>query len=224
MVVIYYNKRFRKIESDAFPGDEVEFNGKKFVALVESMRDMFSSFRRKPQVILPEVGMFIASKILPMPSWVAIDAGGGSGFMAILMAYLLRDGVVHVFEKNPEHTKVIRKNVEKSGLGNVVVHEREFTGEFEGSVEWVNLDMKHPEKVLPRIYDNLVPGGFVSVYSPQIEQVIAVSREADSIGMHRQTFELNWRSWKVDTRGYTHPSYSEPPHTGFVTILRKVYI
>jgi FkbM family methyltransferase len=56
------------------------------------------------------------------PDGVVVDVGGNIGTTALSFASTAHRGTVHVFEPSPEMLPVLRRNLELSGAGNVVVH------------------------------------------------------------------------------------------------------
>jgi FkbM family methyltransferase len=67
-----------------------------------------------------EVG-FACARLCP-PDGVVADVGGNIGTTALSFAATVPRGTVHVFEPSPEMLPVLRRYVELSGAGNVVVH------------------------------------------------------------------------------------------------------
>ncbi len=208
----------------ARPGKVVKTSkGKELKVIEATPRDLFRLMRRGPQVVIPEIMGIVASRTFIGRDWRIVEAGGGSGYATLFLSSFSPDGKVYVYEKNGRHFRILRENVKKLGLSNVVLRNRDVAEMREKRLDMVFLDMKGPEKVLGKALEAVKPGRFVVVYSPQIEQVIDVRREAERIGgAECETMEAIIRKWKVDTRGYTHPEYSGLMHTGFLTFIRKL--
>ena len=220
------NTRYGKLDlRKAKPGKTItSSSGAEFFVLYTSLRDAYLLMKRGPQVILPEIMGLIASKTFPQQDWRIAEAGGGSGYATLFLSYMCSSGRVYSYERNESHFSVLKKNVEMLGLDNVATRNRDIHEMREKNLDMILLDMKGPETMVEKAFQHLKPGRFLVVYSPQIEQVIAVMRAVEEKGIPFlcETFEPIIRKWKVDIRGYTHPEYGNLSHTGFVTICRKI--
>ena len=54
-----------------------------------------------------------------MKDWEVVDAGGGSGSLCLALANICSK--VTVYEINPEHHKIVYRNIALSGLPNVIL-------------------------------------------------------------------------------------------------------
>jgi tRNA (adenine57-N1/adenine58-N1)-methyltransferase len=155
------------------------------------------------------------------PDSLIVDAGTGSGFLAIFLAYYCREGKVVTYEKRSDFAKVAKKNVKLSGLKNIVVKEKDvFKGIEEKNVDLISLDMKGVENVIKMSFDALKTGGWLVVYSPYIEQVILVREEIEKMNFRQiKSVENIVREWRVGR--HTLPEVSGVMHTGWLTFARK---
>jgi tRNA (adenine57-N1/adenine58-N1)-methyltransferase len=157
-----------------------------------------------------------------------LDAGTGSGVLAV---YLARAGAeVVTYEVDPEFADVARDNAATAGVADRVdvrtgdvrdVVEDPDAREELGAVDVVTLDTADAPEVVPAVPDLLVPGGFLAVYAPFVEQsraVVEAAREADLAEV--RTFETIQREMDFDDRG-SRPSTAGVGHTGFLTFARR---
>lgn len=189
-----------------------------------SFIDESKKFQRGPQIITRKDAAAIAAETGFKPEWNCLDLGGGSGFLALFLANLLTKGKITVYEIKKEHTKIIKENIKRSGLNNVVVKNSPAEN-FKGkNFDLITIDMKGAEKLVKKCHDALKENGFLVVYSPHIEQQIASRKMMEKAGFKKiKTIENTQKEWKIDTRGYSHPLHSQLVHTGFITIARKLH-
>jgi tRNA (adenine57-N1/adenine58-N1)-methyltransferase len=197
--------------------------GKEFTIIKPKVTDILEKVgKRVPQIIMPkDLGLILAYTGIGNNSLI-VDAGTGSGYAAIFFGSYLTRGKVVTYEIDKRFTKVAKENIELSGLKNVKLKQKDITkGIDEKNVDLVNLDMKNAEKVVEHAYKALKPGGWLVVYSPNIEQVIKVQKEIKKLNFCEvKTIENIVREWKVEK--YTRPKTLGIMHTGFLTFARKV--
>jgi len=155
---------------------------------------------------------------------LVVDAGTGSGFLAIFIANYIKPGRVVTYENNKKFIKVAKENIKDSGLSKFIkLKQKDITkGIDEKDVDLITLDLKDAEKVIVHAYKALKPGGWLVVYSPYIEQVISVFREIEKLNFTQVKIVENVvREWQVEK--YTRPKTFGLFHTGFLTFARKIY-
>ena len=186
-----------------------------------NLLDILKKLRRVPQIIMPKDASLILAYTGISPDSLIVDAGSGSGFLAIFLAYYCRGGKVVTYEKRPDFAKVAKKNVELTGLKNIVVKEKDvLEGIDEKNIDLMTLDMKSAEKVVKMSFNALKPGGWLVIYSPYIEQVISVREEIEKLNFKEiKTVENIVREWRVGR--HTLPEVSGVMHTGWLTFARK---
>jgi tRNA (adenine57-N1/adenine58-N1)-methyltransferase len=142
-------------------------------------------------------------------------------FLCIFLAYYCKDGKIVTYEKRPDFTKIVRRNVKTSKLKNITVKQKDILeGIEEKNVGLITLDMKDSEKVVSNAFQVLKPGGWLVVYSPYIEQVIWVRNEMENLDfIEVETVENIVRKWRVGR--HTLPEVSGVIHTGWLTFARK---
>ncbi|MCD6403525.1 MAG: tRNA (adenine-N1)-methyltransferase [Candidatus Aenigmarchaeota archaeon] len=198
--------------------------GKKFVIVEPCLIDfMKKKLKRIPQIVSPKDASLILAYTGIRQNSVVLDAGSGSGFLAIFLAYYLPDGRIITYEKRKEYVEVVERNVKTLGLNNIEVRNRDIIedGFDEKDIDLITLDMKDAEKVVKHAYKSLKHGGWLVIYSPYIEQVLKVKKEIQKRNFTDvKVVESIVREWKVEK--YTRPSTLGIMHTGFLTFARKV--
>jgi len=187
-----------------------------------NLLDILKKLKRVPQIIMPKDASLILGYTGISPNSLIVDAGTGSGFLAIFLAYYCRGGKVVTYEKRPDFAKVAKNNVKLSGLKNIVLKEKDILeGIDEKEVNLISLDMKDVEKVVKLSFNALKSGGWLVVYSPYIEQVISVREEIKKLNFKEiKTVENIVREWRVGR--HTLPEVSGVMHTGWLTFARKI--
>ena len=209
----------RKIEY----GDIVETKKAKFIAIKPNPIDLLQKCRRGAQVVLPKDASQIVAITGITYGWRCLDAGTGSGFLAIFLGNIVgRKGKVYTYEKRKEFYKIAKRNIEICGLEKVIEIKNDDVKKFrERNLDLVTLDMKNAHELVEKVAKRLKPGGWLVVYSPHIEEQIRVIDEMKKHGFHiYATIENLQRRWK-SLYGYTHPETSGILHTGFMTFGRK---
>ncbi|MHB9288365.1 methyltransferase domain-containing protein [Halobacteriales archaeon Cl-PHB] len=211
-----------EVPEDVAPGDTVathldtEFR-------VRELRgpDLFNHCERTGAPMMPrDVGLVLGHTGISGGDRV-LDAGTGTG---ILAAYMGRAGAeVATYEQDAEFADVARENMELAGVadrvdvrtGDVTDHLDDLEG-----FDALTLDTADAADVVARAPDLLVPGGFVAVYSPFVEQTretVRAMREAGLTGV--ETLETIQREMDFDERG-SRPSTAGVGHTGYLTFGR----
>ncbi len=184
--------------------------------------DIENRYKRGPQVITRKDAAAIIANVGLRPDWKCLDLGGGSGFLALFLANLVPNGSVITYEIKKEHSEIIRKNIETSGLKNVKMINKpaeKFTG---SGYDLITMDVKGADKLVKKAFSALRSGGFAAVYSPHIEQQIEVMKMMEKAKFSNvKIIETIQREW-TSVHGFTHPRPSQVVHTGFITFGRKI--
>jgi tRNA (adenine57-N1/adenine58-N1)-methyltransferase len=193
-----------------------------FIVVKPNILDILGEIRRMPQVVLPKDVSLIIAYTGASPGWQCLDAGTGSGYMAIFLSNIVKPGKVISYEKRGEFAENIKKQVMKLGIKNLeIIHGDILKSKIKEKFDLITLDMKYAEKAVKKLDKNLNVGGFFAIYSPHIEQVKLVREVLEKLNYTKIiTIENIVREWKV-TNDYTHPVPSGILHTGFITIARK---
>ncbi len=201
--------------------DYVIINGKKYPVVDATISDLLKICSRGPQVVLPKDAAHIVATTGVTTGWRCLDAGGGSGFLALFIANIVKpNGRVYVYEKRRDFADIIKENVKKCKLEKIIILRRkDVKYAKEKNLDLITLDLKNAEQYVRKSHRMLKYGGWLVVYSPHIEQQKAVIENAEKF-YHVKTCEVMEREWQIN--GYTRPKPSGILHTGFLTFLRKV--
>ncbi|WP_267162378.1 tRNA (adenine-N1)-methyltransferase [Halovenus salina] len=211
-----------EVPEDVSPGETVETHlGTAFTARKLRGPDLFNHFERTGAPMMPrDVGLIVGHTGIAEGDRV-LDAGTGTGVLASAMA---RAGAeVTTYESNPDFAEVARENMELAGIADRVdVQAGDVTDNLDGSgFDVVTLDTADADAVVAHAPDLLVPGGFVAVYSPFVEDTRAVVDTAREAGLSDiRTFETIQRRMDFDDRG-SRPSTAGVGHTGYLTFARN---
>lgn len=199
--------------------------GREFVLLRPLIIDYLEKLRRVPQIMLPKDAAQIVAYTGVGPGSFVVDAGVGSGSLAIFLGNLVRpNGRVVSYEVREEFKRVADANIRMAGLTDVVsVKLKDISeGIDELDVDLVTLDLPQPERVLPHAEAALKPGGHLVAFSPCIEPVQRLRGELSKYRfIHHRTIECLVRELEVRP-GATRPSTRMIAHTGYITFARRI--
>jgi len=190
--------------------------------------DLLAKTKRGPQVITPKDAAALVGLTGVSSGWKCLDAGSGSAWLAAFVGNLIRpNGKLISYERDERWFSVAKENIRFCGLDKIVkIKKGDVIKAPElkkaNSLDLITLDAKEPELIVLKAAKALKPGGFLAVYSPHIEQQIAVvnaMRKAKFANI--KSVETIQRSWHVGPGPYTHPEISGLLHTGFWTVARK---
>jgi len=189
---------------------------------LKTIIDFLKKAKRGPQVILPKDAGLIVSVTGCSPEWKVVDAGTGSGFLAIFLGNL--GCKVYTYEKEKRFYDIAKKNIKNSGLKNIKIKNSDITkGIKERNLDMITLDMKNPEKVIKHAYKSLKSGGWMVIYSMHIEQIQKVWKELKKYDFEKpKILENLQREWQIEGRTFTRPKTHMLAHTGFLTFVRKI--
>lgn len=208
------------------PGERLKSHlGKEFSLLRPSIADYLQKLRRVPQIMLPKDAAMIVAHTGVGPGSFVVDAGVGSGSLAIFLGNLVRpNGRVVSYEVREDFKKVAEANIQMTGLSEIVsVKLRDiYEGIDERNLDLVTLDLPQPERVLPHAEAALKPGGYLAVFSPCVEPVQRLYKELPKYRfMHSRTMECLVREFEISERA-TRPSTRMIAHTGYLTFARRI--
>ena len=211
--------------SDESLGRRVEIAGKEFVLMKPSILDLVETIEREAQIITPKDSASIILNCDVKSGDSVLEVGTGSGALTIVLAHFVApDGNVVSYEKREDFAGLARKNVERSGLADLVrINQRDATKDIEEKdFDCAVVDIPNPWDVLDGIQGSLKPGGHLAVYVPtvnQMERVVRSLRDLPFIGT--RSLELLQREMEVGDLG-SRPSFEMLGHTGYLTFSRKV--
>lgn len=188
---------------------------------LKTIIDFLKKAKRGPQVILKKDFGIIVAETGCNPNWKVVDAGTGSGFLAISLGNL--GCKIYTYEKEKRFYNIAKKNIKNSGLKNVKIKNSDITkGIKEKNLDMITLDMKNPEKVIKHAYKSLKSGGWLVIYSMHIEQIQKIWRELKKYDFKQlKILENIQREWQIEGRSFTRPKTHMLAHTGFLTFARK---
>lgn len=213
----------KSVLAKAKAGDVVKTNtGKEFFVFEPSFIDVYGRIKRAPQIIpRKDVAAIIAETGIGKSS-VIVDAGTGSGALALFLANIAKEVVT--YEIREDFAKVSAENVATLGLRNITIKNKSvYDGIDEKHVDVVTLDLPEPWKAVEPAAKALKVGGFIVSYSPTIPQVsdfIAAAGKNKSL-VHLKTIEIIEREWEFNDR-VVRPLTQQIGHSGFLTFVRKI--
>lgn len=181
---------------------------------------MYRKLKRGPQIILPkDIGIIIAYSGIGSDS-VCVDAGTGSGWLALSLARICRH--VYSYDTREDFIAIAEKNRQSLGIENITFKNKDITKKIdEKDVDLVTLDLPGSEKALKNAYKALRNGGIVVGYLPHTEQVKKFSDTLNKVGFTDfHTIEVIVRDMLVRKEG-VRPSNTGIWHTAYLTFAVK---
>ena len=181
---------------------------------------LYRKLKRGPQVILPkDIGTILALSEINKES-VCVDAGTGSGWLAVSMARIAKQ--VYSYDTRQDFIEIAMKNREMLGISNLEFINSDVTkGILQKDVDIITLDMPSSEKVLPKAKKALKPGGIVVGYLPHAEQLKKFVGRLTKLGFTDiYSSETMLRDMLVREEG-VRPSTKGIWHTAYLVFARK---
>lgn len=203
-------------------GDKIKSHlGAEFIIQKLRAPDFFVHARRSGAPMMPkDIGIIISNTGLCSSDHV-LDAGTGSGILAIYLGEIAEKVVT--YEIREEFMKIARDNINMAGISNIECRHGDIVEkirELNEKFDVVTLDTIAAAKVIPFVPDVLYPGGFVAAYSPFFEQAKEIREAIGKTDFTEvRTIETLEREISFTERG-TRPSTARVGHTGFITIAR----
>ena len=201
--------------------------GARLLCLRPRMADFVLKMPRGAQVVYPkDIGAILVQADIA-PGCSVLEAGTGSGALAIALCRATGpEGRVVSYEAREDFHERASANIE-SFFGKLPawlelrrgdVREAASAGDtFDHAV----LDLPEPWGVLPEVASVLEDGGILCTYLPTTNQVHTSVLAMHDHGFRQiETFEVLIRSWHV-TAESVRPDHRMVAHTGFVTVGRK---
>ncbi len=203
-------------------GDTISSHlGVEFIIQKPRAPDFFAHAKRSGAPMMPkDIGVIISNTGLCSSDCV-LDAGTGSGILAIYLGMIAKKVVS--YEVREEFFEIARKNIALTGLTNIELRLGDIVEEIQKldeKFDVVTLDTIAAAEVVPHVTNVLYPGGFLAAYSPFFEQAKEI-REAikETSFTEVRTLENMEREISFTERG-TRPATARVGHTGFITIAR----
>ena len=200
--------------------------GTPYLALRPLLPDYVLSMPRGAQVIYPKDSAQIVMWGDIFPGARVLEAGAGSGALTCsLLRAVGEHGSVTSYEVRQDHAEHALRNVDNFfggrpdnwtlHLGDVATHTSE--------VDRVVLDMVAPWEALPTVFDNLVPGGVLTVYvatTTQLSRITEAIRE-QQCWTEPEAWETLMRPWHVVGLA-VRPEHRMVAHTAFLLTARRL--
>ena len=207
-------------------GQQVESHlGKVFTLLRPSTDDLVRHLKRNSQIVYPKDAGYILMKLGVRPGCHVLEAGTGSGGMALILAQaVMPTGRVYSYDSREDMQALARRNLARVGLdGYVDLKLRDVAQGFdETDVDALFFDLPAPWYYLEQAAAALVNGGFWGCILPTTNQVSELL-----YALQRSPFtmveveELILRPYKpVPAR--LRPQDRIIGHTGFLVFARKL--
>ena len=207
-------------KSELKKSNPISEKGQEFLAITPTFPDLLNLFNRGPQsIIQKDIGMILAKTGVNHHSDV-LDAGGGIGALSLSLANICKH--VTIYEINPEHFKVIQKNIKLTGFKNVTAKQESiYNGIKETKLDLITLDLPEPWEVISHAEKSLKEGAHLVVYLPNLQQVQKFLDNTYKTKIKPiETLELIERKWKI-TDKIMRPEFQMLGHTGFLIFCRK---
>jgi tRNA (adenine57-N1/adenine58-N1)-methyltransferase len=209
-------------------GSRVTSNtGAPFYILQPSLSDLLTDLPRNTQIMYPKDIGFILITLGVGPGQRILEAGTGSGSMAIALANAVGPtGKVVSYEIRPEMQKMARKNLARLGLEDRIDFKLSdiAAGFSETNMDAMFLDVQNPWDYIEQVRAALKPGGAFCCLVPTLNQVSKIL-----IALHRNCFafvevcEILLRYYKPDPN-HLRPTDRMVAHTGYLIYGRRVEV
>jgi len=206
--------------------------GHEYLALRPLLRDFVMSMPRGAAIVYPKDAAQIVAQADVFPGSVVVEAGVGSGALALsLLRAIGDDGRLVSFERRAEFADVAKANVE-TFLGRVPENWSVVVGDLvaelpdavaPASVDRVVLDMLAPWECIDVVADALQPGGVVLCYVATATQLSRVAEYIRATGLFTEpdANETMVRGWHVEGLA-VRPDHRMVAHTGFLVWARRL--
>ncbi len=205
----------------------VSSSGTKYQALRPLLNDYVLSMPRGATIIYPKDSALIIGFADIFPGARVLEAGAGSGALAISLLRAIGSGALVSYEMRDEFLENARDNVRKY-FGKLpenwtLVHGQVQHGSFNGDFDRVVFDMLAPWDCLDSAYQALKPGGVLCCYVATTTQLSKVAEAIKASGYFSEpeSFETLLRPWHHEGLA-VRPMHSMNAHTGFLLFTRKL--
>ncbi|MFH0868827.1 MAG: methyltransferase domain-containing protein [archaeon] len=188
------------------------------------MHDILRKARRGPAVILPKDFGAIAANTGLGNGWTVVDAGTGSGWLAMQIANVAgAEGLVTTYEHREEFAKIAADNFKKFGFDGIKLKVKDiYKGIAERDLNLVTIDLQEPWKVVKHAEKSLENGGYFVAYCPQITQAIKLAKYLAKTKLKLvKVSETIERDWIVEGK-IARPEHHLLGHTAFLVFARKI--
>ncbi len=205
-------------------GDQVKTNvGRQLFVMAPNLDDIVRHLERRGQIIYPKDLGYIALKLGIRPGVRVLEAGTGSGALALTLAMLVGDaGHVYSYERRKGTQESALRNIRRLGLlDRVTFHQRDIARGFdETDVHALFLDVREPWQYLDQARASLRSGGMFGAIVPTINQVQELAGDLyDGPWYYLEIEELLLRTYKT-IPARIRPDDQMVGHTGYLVFAR----
>jgi tRNA (adenine57-N1/adenine58-N1)-methyltransferase len=199
--------------------------GHRFTLLRPSTDDLVRHIKRTTQIVYPKDAGYILLKLGVRPGCRVVEAGTGSGGMALVLAQaVMPTGRVYSYDNRPEMQKLARENLARVGLERYVEFKlRDVAEGFdETDADALFFDLPAPWDYLEGGAAALGDGGFFRCILPTTNQVtqLLYTLQGGAFTMV-EVEELILRPYKA-VPARLRPQDRIIGHTGFLIFARKL--
>lgn len=196
-----------------------------FTLLRPSTDDLVRHIKRKSQIVYPKDAGYILMKLGIRPGCRVIEAGTGSGGMALVLSRaVMPAGRVFSYDSRSDMQELAKRNLSLLGLQHYVEFKlRDVVEGFdETDVDALFFDLPTPWHFLEQAAAALCGGGFFGSILPTTNQVAELIRALDRSPFTMvEVEELILRPYKP-VAARLRPNDRIIGHTGFLIFARKV--
>ena len=222
-----FHTQFGVIKKEFFTeadGAKVKIGNQEYNLLTPSFIDFYLGIERSAQIIpLKDVGRIVSETGINKESCI-IDAGSGSGGMALFLAAIAKE--VKTYDIKEENIAIVRRNITYLGLKNITAEVKniyESQNIQDKDMDVFTLDVPEPWKAVDTADKVLKIGGFLVCYSPcvpPLSDFLEEIKKRDNFN-HLRTIEIIERDWEFDGRKI-RPQSQQIGHSGFLCFVRKI--
>jgi len=205
------------------PGEVLRTHiGNKLNVIEPGIIDFMEKAKRGPQTMAMKDSAIIAGFTGIKSGSRVVDAGAGSGVNAMFLANIVAPEKLICYEIREDFAEIARKNFEKAGIENVAIKLKNiYEGIDEKNIDLISLDVPEPWEAVSPAIESLKIGGYVTSYSPSIEQSKKFYNQLiqSDARFTIETVECLVRNWDLKV---VRPFSRMLGHTGFITFARLI--
>jgi tRNA (adenine57-N1/adenine58-N1)-methyltransferase len=190
-----------------------------------STDDLVRHIKRNSQIVYPKDAGYILMKLGIRSGWRVVEAGTGSGGMALVLAQaVMPAGRVYSYDNRSDMQELARRNLARVGLDSYVEFKLRDVGEGfdETDADALFFDLPTPWDYLEQAAAALGGGGFFGCLLPttnQVSQLLHAFQKAPFAMVEVE--ELILRPYKA-VPARLRPQDRIIGHTGFLIFARRV--
>jgi tRNA (adenine57-N1/adenine58-N1)-methyltransferase len=219
-------------------GDRVSIGQKVLTRVEVGLPELRKGMKRRAQIINPKDAGFLIAWMGIGSGQTVLEAGHGSGGLALHLANVLgSNGNLVSVENRPEHAEVGRENMERAAgsmkefprwnllegdIGNISFDSVLPTMGVNDEFDAIILDLPEPWPVISTLSKMLRYGGRIACYCPVSSQLEKVWNACEEAGLTVDwAGEMMGRVWTKASRGGVRPGNTPMGHTAFLLIAER---